>query len=116
MGMMNQIIYVSVPYTSPYSAVTDYRMLKFAEYAGELQRNGYTVVSALYNHFLLEQGIDLPSAWEFWKTTSETLVVISDEVHVLQLDDWDKSIGVKGEIDFANSLGIKVVYIEPDIY
>jgi hypothetical protein len=31
---------------------------------------------------------------------------------VLTLDGWDKSVGVKGEIEIAENLGIEVIYLK----
>jgi hypothetical protein len=59
---------------------------------------------------------DLPTDTATWTTFSETMLKGCDELHVLMLDGWDKSSGVKIEIAEAERMGIPVIYVKPDVW
>lgn len=55
----------------------------------------------------------LGTSFEAWKDIDLNEIRIRDELWVLMLDDWDKSIGVLAEIEYAKELGKPIKYIYP---
>jgi hypothetical protein len=43
--------------------------------------------------------------WEFWEAQDRRLLQACDELWVLTLDGWQRSIGVRAEIKIAEALG-----------
>jgi precorrin-6x reductase len=65
-------------------------------------------VSPLSKHFILPYG-DLPGDWEYWENYSVQLLKRCDAVFVItDIQGWEKSTGVQGEITAAKELGIPV--------
>jgi len=106
-------VFIISPYTAPTVRVESERAVSADLYVGELARNGvvaYSTISAM--HHLL--GIcDLPEDWSFWKKHCTTMIESAKEVHVLQLDGWEDSEGVQGELEIAHALNKPIVFVEP---
>lgn len=49
--------------------------------------------------------------YEAWKTRCRALLPKCDVIWVLQFPDWERSVGVADEVQFAKELGLQVVYI-----
>ena len=58
--------------------------------------------------------IDRPT--DFWLSLDFGILRQASGMFVLMLQDWDKSIGVEKEIEFANSKDIPITFIHPDTY
>jgi hypothetical protein len=56
---------------------------------------------------------ELPTDFVFWRSYNEHMLQRSTAVHVLKLEGWEDSVGIKNEIDFATGLCIPVTYITP---
>lgn len=107
-----KVIYLASPYSHTDPDVVKQRVRDFAITAARLESEGDVhVVSAMFNHMLLEHAT-LPSDWEFWKSYSLTILDRADAVYVLQLDGWEKSSGVAGEIEHARNTGKPVVFLD----
>ncbi len=112
--MINKVIYLAVPYSSKDKEVVKYRVHEFCKKSGKFQTEGYTVLSALYNQLLLDHNIELPNSWEYWESTSKTLVSLCTELYVLTLEGWEDSTGVSEEIAFAKSLNIPIYFVSAE--
>lgn len=110
--MTQHMCYLAAPYTSADPAITEDRINQFCKVAAKLKQAGFVVISPLLNHLVLERGEKLPSDWAYWKSYSETVLARCDYLLILRLEGWDKSTGIAGEIDFAISNKIPVVYIK----
>jgi hypothetical protein len=53
----------------------------------------------------------LPSDWTFWQYFDKTFISRSDAIVVLQIDGWEKSVGIAAEIEFAEQSKIPVLYV-----
>jgi hypothetical protein len=52
--------------------------------------------------------------FSFWKEQDLSFVNWCDELWIVMLPGWQKSVGVTEEIQEAIRLGKKIVYLEPD--
>ncbi len=113
---MQPIVFISSPYNHPDRFVMEENYLKVAKLANRLIHKGVVAISPVaYGHNLLSlTEKEIPGDWDFWKAFCFTLIDKSDEVYVYKIPGWDKSGGVREEIEYATSKGIKVTYIDPE--
>lgn len=88
------------------------RVHTIATYCAKIFHEGMIPVSALLSGLAFAEHAELPTDTMTWANFSKQYVKGCDEMHVLKLDGYDTSRGVLLEIEEANRLGIKVVYIE----
>jgi len=102
-------IFLSLPYSHEDPLVIEYRYLVSLQVSAKLLLEGHIVFSPVsVGHPLTKLDSMVGSDWTFWKNYCESLIDISDEVYVIQIDGVDSSIGVGGEILYAATKGIKV--------
>jgi hypothetical protein len=111
--MNSKLIFISSPYTHENPEVVHENYLKVAKFAAELIKQGYVAFSPiLYGHNAVRYQPDMPTDWDFWKIFCLTFLSRSDEMIVYMMEGWDKSKGVKEEIQYAKDLGIEIIYRE----
>jgi hypothetical protein len=103
-------IYLASPYTGKeqerYEAVLKYTAL-------ETQKGEVIFSPIVHSHPLTRCGVEMPGTWDFWQHIDRTFIDYCEELHVLCLDGWDKSVGVKAEIEYAQSIGKHIEYRTP---
>jgi len=99
-----RVIYLACPYTGD----TERNMEKFCRAVARMQKLGTFVISPLFMHFVLPYDPTLGKDWLSWQAYSRELLSRSDELHILCLDGWEKSEGIRGEIAMAEELGKSV--------
>lgn len=92
----------------------EFRTKRIAEYCVKLFNDGFSPISALLMGLSFAKYGSLPIDTETWKKFSENMLNGCSELHVLTLPGWDKSSGVKIEINRALQMGLKIVYINPN--
>lgn len=105
------LVYLSMPFNDKDSGVMYRRMVQFWKTAGELISAGVHVVSPMSMEPTLRYS-DMTTNWESWANYANALIAASEEVWVMQLDGWDKSSGVAGEILYAREHGKQVRFLE----
>lgn len=65
----------------------------------------------LYTHNIARI-YSLPKTFEWWAEMNHRYLDVCSEVHVLKMDCWEDSLGVRGEIDYAVKKGISIKYID----
>ena len=109
---MSKKIFVAGPFNDKSEDIKNFRIKSISEYCVKLFNKGDSPISALLMGLSFAKFGNLSTDTETWTTFSETLLKGCDEMHVLCVDGWDKSTGVLAEIELANSLNIKVTYVE----
>lgn len=111
--MSEQIIYLASPYTHEDTSVKRRRFELASKAAAALMRFGHVVFSPIaMTHPMALYG-DMTGAWAFWERFDTAFVNVCDELWVLQLDGWDRSVGVTAEIELARKMGKTIVYLDP---
>lgn len=104
-------VYLAGPYSHPDEQVRLTRERTLSKKCASLMLEGYVVFSPItHGHALLDFMPFETRTWEFWGSQDFEHMRACDEVHVLCLDGWEKSRGVKDEILWATMLRKKVVY------
>lgn len=106
------MIYLASPYNHEQKAVMAARFHNVAYATAKLMQQGHTIYSPIAHNHYLAQNFDLPRDWNFWKQFDLEVLERCDELWVLKLPGWDKSLGVSEETAFANYLSLPVQYIE----
>lgn len=108
------MIYLASPYSHPDPAVRAQRFRAACRAAVALLHAGHVVFSPItHSHPLAQHG--LPGNWQFWERYDREFLQRCDEVVVLMLPGWRKSVGVQAEIRIARELGKPVRYLAPDL-
>lgn len=112
---MSKVIYLASPYSHELAWIRGIREALVSAAGSELISRGYRVIGPItesrgYEPYLPE---NITHTFEFWEAIDLHHVRHCDEVHVLCLKGWARSTGVTAEIEYAQSLGIPIVYHEP---
>ena len=111
---MSKKIFVAGPFNADSEDIKNKRVQSIAEYCVKLFNNGDSPISALLMGLSFAKYGNLTTDTDTWKVFSETMLKGCDEVHVLKIEGWQKSSGVKIEIEKAIRLNIPIKYIKYD--
>lgn len=81
--------------------------------AAILVKQGYVVYSPIVHCHNMAAKYELPTDAEFWKRFNHTIIEKSNGVLLIKFSGWEKSGGVKEEINFCFDKDIPVWGIEP---
>ena len=110
---MSKIVYFASPYGDKDPNVVEKRFQETSKMVAILVSQGFVVISPIvYGHTLLKYQ-EMPSDWDFWKNFCQSFLLKCEEMIVFKIDGWDRSTGVKGEIEIAEKMGMKITYMEP---
>lgn len=110
---MGQLIYLASPYNHPSAQVREDRFCQVAEITALLMKLGRIVYSPIVHNHPLAVEYGLPKGWDYWQTFDETMLAKCDEIWVLKvIEGWEKSVGIKAEVDIAQRLNIPVKYVD----
>lgn len=108
---MNKI-YIATPYSHKDSKIREQRFDAVNKFAAILMKEGNLVYSPIsHSHpisFYLNNSLD----HEFWLAQDKTFLDWCDEMYVYKQDGWEKSKGIKFEIDYITSLNKPITYYE----
>ncbi len=110
------MIYLGCPYNHEDAKVRKKRFDAVTYVAGCLINEGKVVFSPITQNHPIANIMDLPKGWDYWEKFDSKFLTMCDELHVLMLDGWEKSVGLKGEIELADKLGKLIVYLDPKDY
>jgi len=106
-------IYLAAPYSHKDPEVRAIRVEIVNIKAANLMMAGHLVFSPLSHSHPISAHCDVdPCDNDFWLKQDLWILEICDEIHVLKLKGWEKSQGIKTEIEFANKHGIVVWFVE----
>lgn len=108
----NPLIYLGTPYWHENPKVRKARFKKASRAAGELMSIGFRVYSPISHSHVIAQLCKLPNDWEFWQKQCLSMLALCDVLVVLQLKGWDRSVGLRAEINFAQERGMSMYYME----
>lgn len=105
------LIYIASPYNGTPQEI-EYRMNSVSKEIGRLQKEGHYVITPLLYHYIMGHTVN-PND-EYWINFSKAMLNFGgiDKMIVIMLKGWEKSYGVKIEIETCNRLGIPIEYKE----
>ena len=104
-------VYLATPYSHADKVVRIQRVAQVDAKAAELMEGGYIVFSPIsHSHPISEYcGVDSQDH-DFWLRQDLWILVLCDELHILCLEGWAESKGIKAEIIKAEEYGMKIVH------
>lgn len=108
------MIYLACPYTDDDEEVRRMRVDAATAAAASLMADGEAVFSPLTHSVAIEPLLprDLAHSHTFWMRQDLPVLSGCDRLVVLMLEGWNRSRGVREEIETAESMGIDVEYME----
>lgn len=116
------MIYLASPYSYNNGPVSLQSQIKHARFKMvEFQtflffKNNRPVLSPIVHNRELAGHYSLPGSFKYWKKMNRAWLRCCSELHVLRLPGWEKSVGVVGEMEFADSLGIWITSIDWEVF
>ena len=105
-------IYLACPYSHRIEAIRIERFEYANKAAAGLMKDGHIVFSPIsHSHSIAVQN-NLPLDFDFWEKFDISFIEWCDCILILQINGWDKSEGIKKEIEIAKQLNKPVYYIE----
>lgn len=108
------MIYLASPYSHKDHEVMENRFVAAREACAFLTKAGKLVYSPIVHWHPVAEAHDLPRDFLFWSKLNFSMIRRCEEVHVLCLNNWNNSLGVSAEIEFAKSAFMNVHYVEPE--
>lgn len=105
-------IYLASPYTDPDPLIREIRYLAAASALRTMLRNNIWTYSPIVHCHHLSQIWKMPHDAAFWLEYDQTMIRGARSVTVLCLPGWQRSVGVKGEIEYSLSLGKQISYLQ----
>jgi nucleoside 2-deoxyribosyltransferase len=106
-------IYLACPYSDPDPAICEQRVLEADRIAAQLMVQGNIVFSPLSHSHRIAHHIENHQDCDFWLSQDLAFIDWADEIVVLKLDGWDKSKGIKIELEHAQAKGVPITWMEP---
>ena len=106
----NTLIYLAIPYTG--SEAVSFEIAN--KVAGVLMQRGVIIFSPISHSHSIAEMCALPVEWHFWEYQDRLFIERSEELWVICCEGWERSKGVKAEIDYANELGKRVRFLAVD--
>lgn len=109
-----EYIYLASPYSHHEESVREERFRAACKKASEYISNGIAVFCPIAHTHHIADHMDESARMDFelWMEADLPLVHHAKEVHVLRLEGWEHSRGIRREIEYARERGIPVVYID----
>lgn len=109
-----KLVYLASPYTHPDLRVRIARFEAAALASAEIIKAGLNVFSPIvHSHPLTVHGLN--GDWRTWQEIDHDWIRRCDELWVLELHGWARSVGVKAEIEYATEIGrpVRHLHAEP---
>lgn len=104
------MIYLAGPYSHESSVIKNNRFEKLTDVAAQLMNEGNIVYSPITHSHPIAIKHSLPGDWGYWQASCEAMLSRCDKMVIVKMEGWEKSVGLAGEIEIANALGIPIEY------
>ena len=112
----HSVVYLACPYTDPDPAVRRQRFEVATAVAADLIRAGrivYSPITMTHPIDMLLAGESNTLGSEYWVAFDEAFMEMCSEIVVIRLYGWDRSNGVRREVEFFTSRKIPIQYMDP---
>lgn len=106
------LIYIGSPYSHSDKEVREKRFKIACQSAAKLMNLGLNVFCPILNSHTLESTGLVPYGWTFWQKHDLPILRRCDLLLVLMFEGWDRSKGLRGEIDYAIEHKIPILYVQ----
>lgn len=96
------LYYIAGPYTHKNTNVQDQREIEHSKISAELLKNGYLIYSPIAETIMLaKHGKLIGTDWDTWREKDLKMLERCDELLIINIDGWQQSRGVKGEVKYC---------------
>lgn len=106
------LVYLATPYNDPDPLVRQDRFETACFVAAHFMRNGVHLFSPIAHTHPIAQAGDLPKGWDYWGQFDRRMLEACDELWIVQMEGWERSIGVCGERKIAKMLNKPIKYVK----
>lgn len=104
-------IYLACPYSDGSLVIRNYRFSMANEAAAWLMSGNNIVFSPISHSVPIAKTGQVPElSWQFWRKQDFAFLEWADALVVLKINGWEKSVGVREEIEEARRLDKPIVY------
>jgi hypothetical protein len=114
MSSPEKLLYLATPYTHPDPQIMRQRFELACIIAGELMKKGHYVFSPIAHSHPIALHSTLGGAWAQWQDFCTLMVNRCDQLGIVTLSGWSKSVGIAEEAAIAAHLGKPTFLIDPD--
>jgi nucleoside 2-deoxyribosyltransferase len=108
--MLDGYTYIASPYTDEDNRLRQKRYEAVCAVCAHYTDHGVIVFSPIAHWHPIAANFKLPKHFDFWSKLNFTFIERADSLIVAKIDGWDKSKGVKAEVEYALTLGKEVEY------
>lgn len=113
---MSSYIYLATPYSvnAPLPEGAELRQARHDEalrYTAEYSKIGEVIFSPIVHSHPMSFVHDIPGTWDFWSKIDYCFIDNCEKIRVIMMPDWDKSVGITAEVDYAKKIGKPVEYV-----
>ena len=105
------LLYLASPFTHKSRKVRRERIKAAAKASALLLKQNIMVLSPIALDGPWHEDYTLPCEWKFWESFDKNILERCDALLVLTIDGWDKSVGIKSEIEYAYELNMPIFYV-----
>ena len=110
------MIYIGSPYSDPDPRIRDARAYHAGAFAVACVKQGYEVYYPIASWHHLAKEHELPTDFQFWRQLNIGILRHCEEMFVLRLEGWEKSVGLAGEMQTAYDLFIPLRRFHGDTF
>lgn len=99
------LVYLASPYSDDDPEIRHTRYTRVCRAAAKLMSEGFHIFSPIAHTHSIACAGRLPMGWEYWRKYDEIMLRASKSMFILTLRGWDKSAGIKGEIELFKGSG-----------
>lgn len=112
-----KFIYLASPYSHPDPAVREARYVAACKKTAQYAVKGISVFSPIAQSHPVAAYMPPEDCMDFdlWMRLDLPILKDAAELHILCIDGWRMSKGVTREVQFAESLGIPIKQVFPDV-
>ena len=104
-------IYLGSPYSDKSKLVQHTRYLQVSKVVADMLCKGVHVYSPIVHCHELAKRFRMPGDFDFWQGYNYAMLEQASHFHVLELDGWNDSKGLKSEIKFALRKAIPIIQV-----
>ena len=115
MPALTKLVYLASPYTAKGNpALEIWRYKEALRYVGEALGKPYFVYSPIVYFHPVALFMEVSGEATAWQDYNKCMLVQAQELRVLKLPGWDKSLGVAEEITWAKKYKLPISYVSND--
>ena len=104
-------IYLGSPYSDKSKLVQHTRYLQVSKVVADMLCSGIHVYSPIVHCHELAKRFRLPGDFNFWCEYNYAMLERAAAFHLLELEGWNDSRGLKAEIKFATRCAIPIIQV-----